>query len=558
MKWMPFLSKKLRCLLRGIREARIRLGKHLFFALSVAVHSSIVVAAPLTEPQVKAALETWIRLGTASPKPDAVIEKLEPVIDESEVAGYITHIQGGGFCIGGADTLLLPCYLYVTEGQYDPANPNYQVVIIEIKKRLKHYRQGMAARTPAMTKHQQLFIDRDLYWNELIAGRVPPPPVQTEELGVVPVTMDLGITSRWRQGGLFNDLCPVLTPPNEHTVTGCVATAMAQVMYYWRWPNNGVGSGSGTYNHRFTNVAIDEALTTDPGIPVGYPWDSDSDGVNDRLWWSANRLNIDGFWDGSMYERALAISGDADYRSALATLYGSLNLAATGFGINFGLATYNWNVMTDTGGAEEAEISYHSGVAVGMDYGVVGSSADTLDVPSALEANFQYDTDGTSAYRGSSMVAHLVEEIRWLRPPIMAGQVPNVAGHAWVVCGYDDSGADAQFLMNFGWGGGCAQWYTIDTIDPIDVDGDGIPDNFNSDQKYVRFIAPDEGVKFVGAADPGDGTPNDPYENIEEAIAEAANNTTLIFKAGSENTFSAATLTINKPLTLKAYDASIQ
>ena len=553
MKWITFWSIKLLCFSRRILEANKRSVKCLFLALSVAVNSSFAVAAPLAEPQVKAALETWIRLVTASPKPDAVIEKLEPVIEEGNVTGYISHIQGGGFCIGGADTLLLPCYLYVTKGRYDPANPNYQVVIIEIKKRLKHYQQGLAARTAAILQYQNLLRDRDLYWNDLIAGRVPPPALQTEALGVDPVTMDLGITSRWHQRNPFNTLCPVLTPPNERTVTGCVATAMAQVMYYWKWPNNGVGSGSGTYGHPYTTVVLHEPLTTDPGIPVGYPWDSDRDGVNDRLWWSVvdDRLKIDGYWDGSMYESALEISSDADYGSALATLYGSLTIPATGYGVNFGLATYDWSAMTDTGGSEEAEISYHAGVAVGMDYGVLGSTADTMDVPAALEANFQYDTDGISDYRGSSMVTHLVDEIRWLRLPILRGRDPLAGGgHAWVVCGYDDTGPDVQFLMNFGWGGGCdptnvAQWFTVDNV------------NYDTDQKYVRYIAPEQGVKFVGAADAGDGSPNDPYENIEEAIVEAADNTALIFKAGSVNTFSAATLTISKPLTLRGYNATI-
>ena len=32
----------------------------------------------------------------------------------------------------------------------------------------------------------------------------------------------------------YNEKCPVIN--GEHSVTGCVATAMAQIMYYWKWP----------------------------------------------------------------------------------------------------------------------------------------------------------------------------------------------------------------------------------------------------------------------------------------------------------------------------------
>ena len=38
----------------------------------------------------------------------------------------------------------------------------------------------------------------------------------------------------WSQGEPYNLQCPLYK--GQRTVTGCVATAMAQVMYYWRWP----------------------------------------------------------------------------------------------------------------------------------------------------------------------------------------------------------------------------------------------------------------------------------------------------------------------------------
>ena len=43
------------------------------------------------------------------------------------------------------------------------------------------------------------------------------------------------LTCDWSQGRPYNDQCPEYTN-GERCVTGCVATAMAQVMYYWRYP----------------------------------------------------------------------------------------------------------------------------------------------------------------------------------------------------------------------------------------------------------------------------------------------------------------------------------
>lgn len=46
-------------------------------------------------------------------------------------------------------------------------------------------------------------------------------------------------TTRWNQSAPFNNQCP--TTNDEHCVTGCVATAMAQVMKYHNWPETAKG-----------------------------------------------------------------------------------------------------------------------------------------------------------------------------------------------------------------------------------------------------------------------------------------------------------------------------
>ena len=43
------------------------------------------------------------------------------------------------------------------------------------------------------------------------------------------------LTCRWGQGRPYNLMCPLYN--GSRCVTGCVATAMAQVMYYWRFPD---------------------------------------------------------------------------------------------------------------------------------------------------------------------------------------------------------------------------------------------------------------------------------------------------------------------------------
>ena len=38
-------------------------------------------------------------------------------------------------------------------------------------------------------------------------------------------------------------MCPTL-PNGNKSAAGCVATAMAQIMYFWQWPYVGVGYNS--------------------------------------------------------------------------------------------------------------------------------------------------------------------------------------------------------------------------------------------------------------------------------------------------------------------------
>ena len=50
--------------------------------------------------------------------------------------------------------------------------------------------------------------------------------------------------SKWGQDAPYNTLCPVID--DKQCPTGCVATALAQILYYWKWPITGAGYGNAT------------------------------------------------------------------------------------------------------------------------------------------------------------------------------------------------------------------------------------------------------------------------------------------------------------------------
>ena len=42
------------------------------------------------------------------------------------------------------------------------------------------------------------------------------------------------VSAHWSQGAPYNNLCPYMSNGSGRALTGCVATAAAQVIYYWR------------------------------------------------------------------------------------------------------------------------------------------------------------------------------------------------------------------------------------------------------------------------------------------------------------------------------------
>ncbi len=65
------------------------------------------------------------------------------------------------------------------------------------------------------------------------------------------------IASKWNQSDPYNQECPIVA--GSRSVTGCVATAFAQLMYYHKWPKT-AGTGSKTYTWEVNGVQYTESM----------------------------------------------------------------------------------------------------------------------------------------------------------------------------------------------------------------------------------------------------------------------------------------------------------
>ncbi len=509
----------------------------------------------VTEHQARLAVETWVRSVTADARPNAVIQRMEPHQSEGQTVAYIAHLAGGGYCLCGADEAVLPVYLYSPNGSYDPQNPACQAILQEISTRTRMLLDAVVSGAPSAGLLQKVLPERSRFWRELITGSVSIKRERTSALYAAPDSMSVPLTSQWGQSSPYNDECPELEPgSDERALVGCTAISIAQLLYYWQWPAIGVGSHTdrNDYEIRWRTDWDEEPLADDPQISLWW--------AHQLEWTSTNggRLRMSGYWDGSVYKSAQDISSAAAYRTALDALYNRMNTSTTSSTANFGATTYQWNLMRDShsdpvdaGDAAVATFCYQ--VAVGLDsyFGVDGTSSslwraiEDKNNRNMLVDNFRYDEDAT---HGEGNIADLVtEEIQWLRPVGFRGATTEDHGHAWVLFGYNKGTAPVQFRMNMGWYGDSDSWYSLDSV----------PGEYTLNQAYLIQVAPKSVVRFVGAASSGDGSPSQPHQNIAEAVSAASDGTTLIFKAGSINTFSAP-LSITKRLTLKGRNATIR
>jgi hypothetical protein len=134
---------------------------------------------------------------------------------------------------------------------------------------------------------------------------------------------------------------------------------------------------------------------------------------------------------------------------------------------DFGAAVYDWTSMSNTSGnAEVAELIYHCGVSVNMNYSPSGSGAYTSDVATSLKTYFDYTKNllftSKSSYTDENWAKLLRAEIDEGRPLVYQGYGPS-GGHAFNIDGYQ--GTD-YFHLNWGWGGSYNGYYYLNDLTP--------------------------------------------------------------------------------------------
>ncbi len=166
---------------------------------------------------------------------------------------YVFNAAQSGFVIVAGDDVVTPILGYSDKGSFDPAN-----VPQNVAKWLEGYKSEIRfAVENNMWASQEITKD----WQSLKSGN----SVNVSALKSVSAVSPL-LQTKWDQSPYYNSFCP------GGSVTGCVATAMAQIMKFWNYP--ATGSGFHSYNHSaYGTLSVNFGSTT-------YQWDAMTNSVN--------------------------------------------------------------------------------------------------------------------------------------------------------------------------------------------------------------------------------------------------------------------------------------
>lgn len=338
------------------------------------------------------------------------------IANESQTTDfYVFTNEEKGFVIVSGEMRTSPIIAYSTENNFDTTD-----MPENIRWWLQSYQQQINyIRNNVKEDKNAIHPDWELYSYENV--------VQTKKTNksVSPL-----VNTTWNQRFPYYNLCPYDNNKSAYCVTGCVATAMAQILKFWNYPARGTGNHS--YNHPdYGTLSANFGNTT-------YQWSSMTNSYSNN--------------------------STQQEQNAVATLMYHCGVSV------------NMDYSPESSGA----ITLMSDDAVEY-YGY-------YDARTALMRYFGCDTVigyYRDYYDSATWVNMLKNELNIGHPILYAG-TGSAGGHAFVCDGYDN---DYYFHMNWGWGGSSDGYFLISLLNPSSLGTGGGAGGFNTNQRALFVTA---------------------------------------------------------------------
>ena len=418
--------------------------KHTYFQKRIVALALMLIASSVTmtvasrsvEQARKEAQKLRIKKGPSKAKAKAGTEYAEPQLvfskakekAKTDEAYYYVFSEGDncGYTIVSGDDRFPAIVGYTESGSYDADN---------IPDNFKNFMQAYQQLLDNATEEQIAEINA-LKANNSSKPREAVPPL---------------MTTKWNQGAPYNGMCPEYK--NEYSesqkcVTGCTATAMAQILRYWKCPKQ---LQAEIPAYRSQHLYEKDKFTDMEAIPKGEVYD----------------------WDNM-------------------------------------LDSYDTGNETQEQNDAVANLMLHVGCACEMKYSPRGSGASAY--PEQYIKDFGMDKELTrlivrDSYNMIEWDNILYNEMINRRPVHYVGRSGNLnyEGHAFVIHGYDDG----LYYVNWGWGGHCDGYFDINVLNPNNDASDreygfsarmiiGIqPENGKIDEITYPVIKSERAIKFT-------------------------------------------------------------
>ena len=232
--------------------------------------------APTTADQAMNAVTGWLKTDQ-SPLQTTLGQQVKTVQTFGDAKGitlyYVVYLNPEGFVIVAGDDLIEPIVGFAPRGEFDPStdNPLGALVSSDLPSRLT------AVQALAGAKTQSMFSAAKDKWGQLESLAQKATVTENalpniSDVRVTPLIQTLWDQTKTASGyACYNYYTPPYASGNANNYPcGCVATAMAQLMRFWQYPVNGVGTDSFTIT--VDGVAQSRNLRGGNGTGGSYVW----------------------------------------------------------------------------------------------------------------------------------------------------------------------------------------------------------------------------------------------------------------------------------------------
>lgn len=187
------------------------------------------------------------------------ISESTTISSKSNNVYYIFNFRDNGFVLVSADDNVYPIIAYSLENKFinDNQPDNLKYWMEQYKKQITNVINSKIVANNKINEQWQHYLTKP----------------NVSENNNKSVVIGPLLPSTWDQGMYYNSSCPPdSTGPAGHAYTGCIATAMAQVMYYYRYPLTGIGIHSDSVPYYHITYTVNCGATN-------YDWNGMSDAL---------------------------------------------------------------------------------------------------------------------------------------------------------------------------------------------------------------------------------------------------------------------------------------